>query len=580
MERAAVIVKITHGDRFGGLMVYLAGPGREDEHTDQRVLAGDPALVAWYGGEELDKMSALALARDLDADRVRTGTEVLSRRRRWDSSQGDYVQAGEGRAHVWQCSLSLHPDEPALSDEQWAAIAHDFMARMGFDDPNDPREPARWVAVHHGASMGGNDHLHLVASVIRPDGTRVAGYRNYHLASQAANEIERKYGLMVVEGRGFTTAERAYTQGEDMAQRRVRRSAGHSGAAVRDPDALVRHEVHCKVRAAAASAADEAEFVRRLRQGGLQARPRFAKGTQDVVIGYSVRVPATGDTAASPWFAGGKIARDLSLRALREGKGWNRSPEEAMGAAAEWRSAQRGTKPATTGRETRPPREQDWRAWYARTDQLLSRLADGQDNPHAWASAAQEAAGALAAWSTRNDGASAGPLARAARELSRSAWLTREADRTPATSGPAAQGMGDVAVLIAAAPGKKGRALDAALLAQVLRLAQAVNRAHTNAGRSSEAARIERAVRSDLAQVRQALPAVRSLAEVDHDPADAAARPARRPQREAPGNKQQSRGGYRQVPAPSTDPERIVRPPRPTTAAPQTEHDHSKGRRR
>ena len=578
MERVVVIVKITHGDRFGGLMVYLAGPGREDEHTDQRVLAGDPALVAWYGGEHLGRDTALALARDLDADRVRTGTEVVSRRRRWDSERGDYVDAGQGQAHVWQCSLSLHPDEPALSDEQWAAIAHDFMERMGFDDPNDPREPARWVAVHHGRSVGGNDHLHLVANVVRPDGTRVAGYRDYRQASRAAHEIERKFGLRVVEGRGFSTAERAYTQGEDMAQRAVRREAGFAGAQVRDPDSLVRHAVHSKVRAAAAIAVDEGEFVRRLRQSGLQARPRFAQGTQDVVVGYSVRLPAAGEQQASPWFAGGKIAKDLSLRALREGKRWNASPEEAMEAAAEWRAADRGTKPVTQGRETRPPREADWRGWFARTDQVLTQLASGQDNPAAWAGAAREAAGALAAWSTRADAAAAGPLGRAARELSRSAWLTEHGDRTPATSSPAAQGLGDVAVLIAAAPGQKGRALDAALLAQVLRLAQAVSKAHASAGRAAEAARIERAVRTDLAQVRQGLPGIRSLAELDQQRPEPGPRAIRRPQRAAPGPVPH-RGAYRPAPAPvRPDPERVVRPsPSP---APQIEHDHTKGRSR
>lgn len=565
-----MIVKITHGSRFSGLMAYLAGPGREDEHTEARVLAGDPALVAWHGGETLDHRAALALAKDLDRARIDTGVEVLSRRRRWDAEARDYVDGVAGQAHVWQCSLSLHPDEPALSDEQWAAIAHDFMDRMGFDTADDPREPARWVAVHHGASLGGNDHIHIVANVVRQDGTKVAGYRDYKLASRAVHELERKYGLRIVEGRGFPSTQRPYSQSEDMQQRAERRAQGMTGKQVRDPDALVRHQVHGRVRAAAAVARDEAEFVRRLRQSGLQVRPRFAEGTQDVVVGYAVRVPGDSTAAASRWFAGGKLAKDLGLRALREGQGWSATPEAAMEAAGEWRRAGRGARPAVPGRETRPPQERDWRAWYARTDDVLQQLAARQDDPRLWARAAQDASGALAAWSTRARGPEAASLGRAARELSRSAWLAANPSHRSKSGPAAAEALGDVAVLIAAAPGKRGRALDAALLAQIMRLSQAVHKAHLSAGRVDEASRIERAVRQDLGAVRTVLPAVRSLADLDAQDARRAGTPA--PDAGAP-----RKGGYHPAPAVKPDPERVVRP---APLARETKHENQQQHRR
>lgn len=517
-----MIAKVTHGNRFGGLMVYLAGPGRANEHEDPHLVAGDPELMMMHGGHELDRDEALTVARALDTDRRATGVEVLSSRRRYDTEAADYVQGAKGESHVWQCSLSLHADEGSLSDEKWGAIAADFMARMGFDDPADPREPARWVAVRHGASSGGNDHVHLVASVVRPDGTKVAGYRDYRAVSQATHEIERTYGLRVIESRsqGFESNERAYSQSEDMAQRRQHnRRHGQAEMGGRDPERLVRHDVHTRVRACAASSGDEAEFVRRLRQHGLGVRPRFAKGSDEVVTGYSVRLAGGEGVDASRWFAAGQLAKDLSLPALREAHGWSADPHTASAAAAEWRAGSRGTRPAAPGRETRPPVEQDWRSWYARTGQLVEHLSATTDDPQVWAVAAREASGALAALSVRTEGPGGGPVGQAARALSRSAYTTRHRVTAAAPRGPASmpiQSLGDVAVLLAAAaPGHKRAHLDAALVAQVMRLAQGLHGIHAGAGRPREAERVRIAAREHLREVTRALPAVKSLVEYD-----------------------------------------------------------------
>lgn len=573
-----MIAKITHGDRFGGLMAYLVGPGRSDEHSDQHLIAGDPALVAMHGLDALDRSEALAIAKDLDAHRRQTGAAVTSTRRRYDSEVGDYVNGGIGHEHVWQCSLSLHPDEAPLSDEKWAQIAQDFMARMGFDDPADPREPARWVAVRHGLSEGGNDHIHLVASVVRADGTKVAGYRDYKRASNACYAIEREQGLRVVEARagGFTANERGYTQAEDFQQREQRQAQGKTGTDRRSPDDLVRHDVHRIVRGAATAATDEAEFVRRLRQAGLGVRPRFAKGTDDVVVGYSVRVAKTAESDASRWFAGGKIARDLSLPGLRAEQGWSTTPEAAMEAAAEWRAGGRELRPTKPGRETRPPKEADWRRWYERTDDLVAQLAQHSDNPGAWASAAREASGALAAWSVRQEGPGGGPLGHASRALARSAWVARSGSESAvAGSRGSAVDLGNLAVLMTAVPGKKSRTLDAALLAQIMRLAQAVHGAHAAAGRAHEAERIKETVRGGLHEVAAALPAVRSLAEYDAGAGPRAARPAAPKPAKRPGP-------YKPAKGPVVDPERVAKPavtperrPEPTQG-----QDPQRGRRR
>lgn len=513
-----MIAKISRGGRFGGLMGYLAGDGRENEHTDPHLVAGDPSLVALYGDGQLDRGDALDVAQELDRARRLSGTEVTGQVSRWDQDAERMVSAGRGPAHVWHCSLSLHPDEPALSDEQWSGVTHDFMARMGFDDPQDPRVPAQWVAVRHGLSTGGNDHVHIVASAIRPDGTKVNLHNDYKRASVAVADIERAHGLRVVEGRSaeFTPNERSYTQAEDLHQRAQRGAAGAQGRDVRDPRSLSRHDVHRRVRAAVEASADEAEFVRRMRVSGLAVRPFFAKGTHEVVTGYSVTLKGQDGHGTGLWHAGGKIAKDLSLSALRASGRWPSTPESATEAAAEWRHAKRGLRTVTsTGRETQRPVEQDWRDWYAQTDELLAELANGDGNRHVWTRAAREAAGGLSAWSVRAEDGPGGPLGNAARVLSRSAWLTeRHGDNPHSPAGPGAA-VGAAAILLAAGGHGRKRQLDALLLAQIVRLSQAVHDVHVAAGRGQEADSIAAAVRTDLAAVRAGLPKVRTLGKYD-----------------------------------------------------------------
>ena len=84
------------------------------------------------------------------------------------------VAAGERglRKHVWQCSLSLPADDRGPGDAEWRQIAERFIEGMGFaGDPE--RAGLRWVAVHHGLSSTGNDHIHL-AVTLTEDGAPVS----------------------------------------------------------------------------------------------------------------------------------------------------------------------------------------------------------------------------------------------------------------------------------------------------------------------------------------------------------------------------------------------------------------------
>ena len=124
---------VTRGDRMPGLVSYLVGGGRHNEHTEPHLVAGDHALMAWYDDAELSVDNAKAIARHLDRPRTAMGVEVKG-------------------GHVWHASLSLRAEEGIRTDQEWAAIAQDFVSAMGFDDNDGTKAPCRWVAIRHGLS--------------------------------------------------------------------------------------------------------------------------------------------------------------------------------------------------------------------------------------------------------------------------------------------------------------------------------------------------------------------------------------------------------------------------------------------
>src|SRR4051794_37145236 len=364
---------------MGGVLVYLVGPGRENEHAEPHLGAGDPAVMAWHGDAELDRAAALEIARTLDHPRRAFGTRVTT-----PVKDKDGRRVGARDAHVWHCSLNLAADEGALADEQWATICEAFVERMGFAGEH----PCRWVAVRHGASKAGNDHVHVVVSLVHEDGRAADVWNDRPRAQQACGELEREHGLRVLESRA---AGRVGARGHKPAERAAATKQGR--------EELARERLERVVRACAAASVDEAEFVRRVRRAGVRLRPRYAAGRDDVVADYSVALRApTGQ--APVYYGGGHLARDLTLPRLREQ--WPDTPDAAQAAVAEWSAARRNHRIATPGREQHEPAPQLWTSYGDELAALREQLRTvPADDAATWAHVARETAGAFAAWSVR-----------------------------------------------------------------------------------------------------------------------------------------------------------------------------------
>jgi hypothetical protein len=138
---------ITRGGQMGGLMVYLVGEGRSNEHEEQHLIAGDSAIMAQHGYSVLDRDTALSIAKSLDAPRRAFGVDVLRTVKDSDAVTGE-VTSKRVAGDVWHCSLSLRAEEGQLSDKKWGAIAQDFADRMGFTEASGK------AACAHGGVVG------------------------------------------------------------------------------------------------------------------------------------------------------------------------------------------------------------------------------------------------------------------------------------------------------------------------------------------------------------------------------------------------------------------------------------------
>ncbi len=76
-----------------------------------------------------------------------------------------------------------------LSDAEWAQVAATVMDRTGLAPAGDDLG-VRWVAVRHAA-----DHIHLVATLARQDGTRPGIWNDFYRVREACQEAEARFGL-------------------------------------------------------------------------------------------------------------------------------------------------------------------------------------------------------------------------------------------------------------------------------------------------------------------------------------------------------------------------------------------------
>ena len=276
-------ISTPRGEHVQPLLYYLFGPGRQEEHTDPHIVAG------WRHPADLEP--------PLRPDGKRDFTKLAGLLLQPQAALGKRAHARP----VWHCSMRAAPEDRILSDDEWAAIAHDVMDRTGLSPYGQEDEAVRWVAVRHG-----DDHIHLVAMLARQDGGKPTLSWERYKVRAACLAAEQRYALRSTAPADRTAA-RCPTRAET------------EKAARRGLDEAPRITLRRQVTTAAAGAGSEQEFFARLDRAGILVRKRFSISNPGQVTGYSVALP--GDTAKDGgpvWYGGGKLAADLSWPKLQE----------------------------------------------------------------------------------------------------------------------------------------------------------------------------------------------------------------------------------------------------------------------
>ena len=276
-----MIGKVLRGTNARRLLYYLYGPGRLNEHADPHLVAGfsDPA--------------------DLEPERRRDGSRDF-RRLAGLLAQPLAALAGPGYDKpVWHCAVRAAPEDRMLSDAEWAHVAAQIMDRTGLAPTGDDLG-VRWVAIRHAA-----DHLHIVATLARQDGSRPRIWNDFYRVREACQQAEQQLALRATAPADRTAARRA-------SRAETEQSVRHGWA---EP---ARVTLRREVSTAAAAARTEHGFYARLQQAGVLVRQRHSSIEPDTVTGYAVGLPQhTANGGGVIWYGGGKLAADLTLPKLR-----------------------------------------------------------------------------------------------------------------------------------------------------------------------------------------------------------------------------------------------------------------------
>ncbi|WP_280403157.1 relaxase/mobilization nuclease domain-containing protein [Nocardia brasiliensis] len=397
------------------LVRYLFSEGKHNEHTKPTVIASwqsDPGALqpVWVGPDDCDfapgEIGKLASQVTALSDAIGLPIEQP------EPGQPGYTKHG----YIWHLPVAIGVEDGELDQETWRRIAEDMLHETGIAKAGDAGA-CRWIAVHHGKSLEGNDHIHIAAVLVRADtGKRFYPDNDWKAVRRVARRWEQALGLRLT-AINDPLAVPTPTRGEQEKAKR-RRAAGDEGMLRTTPGAAARIQLRQMITETAAIATSSDEFVARLRDAGMLVDLKYDAAGQ--IKGWAVAAP--GDVSAKTgepiYFAPSRhLGADMSWP--RVTARWSVTPPRS--GATHTGSAETAREPHTVLADS-----------AARVRSVTTTVRGGRSDV---AIVARELQDVISSWAAIADGAARqGPLSRAA-------WTYDRAARTPRglTAVPAGQ---------------------------------------------------------------------------------------------------------------------------------------------
>lgn len=352
----SMIPNITRGSNPAGLLKYLFGPGRANEHHHQHVIAASGDLTGQFDLDGQPTGSFRKIEKQFDRNYLRLKREGEDNPPDRRGKHNPEKQCGKDR--IWHCSLAIKAGHDILTNQQWVSLAEDYLKRMGLDE-------ATWIAVRHGLSKTGNDHIHLMVNLAGKEGW----YNPYHdriQAQEACRSMEETYPYLEALDSTANRQVIRFQQAEywEWAQWKAHHDwdETHPGcdwntlttrqrqalANQVKADTMPKQRLGLLVAALAKDSHSEDEFIRRVRREGLMIDPRLKKGVTkgdftdaSQVVGYTITWKS-----ADGWrqrFNAYDLGKELTLKQLR--RHWAADPRSTRLAALEWQASMNHHRP-------------------------------------------------------------------------------------------------------------------------------------------------------------------------------------------------------------------------------------------